>query len=108
MSLGLEEKEIRVKRKKIRRRTSLRMKCLLSLDLWMWTLMRITCSTWRSFDIILSTLPSIGIRRLPDVPSMTHNLSLMMLTVSLATTHPVFGHLLLARVISLPRLSLDS
>ncbi|MED6225583.1 hypothetical protein PIB30_094978, partial [Stylosanthes scabra] len=57
-----------------------RKRCLLSLDLWMWTQMRIIYSTWRSSNIVSSTLPSTVVRRLLSNPPTTHNSSLLMPT----------------------------
>ncbi|MED6184166.1 hypothetical protein PIB30_044907 [Stylosanthes scabra] len=105
---GNEEGEAEVKRRRRRRRrriprrTPPRKRCLLILALWMWTLTRTIYSTWRSFNVILSTLPSIAVRRSLNNPPTISNPSLLMPTVIPTMISPVFGHLQLVRVSRVP------
>ncbi|MED6175126.1 hypothetical protein PIB30_075509 [Stylosanthes scabra] len=97
-----------MKKKRIRRRTPPRKRCLLFLALWMKMLMRTIYSTWKSFDVISSTLSSILVRGLINIPSTMHNLRLSMLAVSPDMIFPVFGRLQLVRVSKVPHPLLDN
>ncbi|MED6172321.1 hypothetical protein PIB30_049047 [Stylosanthes scabra] len=68
-----------------------RKRCMLFLVLWMWMPTRTIHSTWRSFNVNLSTLSSIVVRRLLNVPQMMLNLHFSMLIVSPVMIYPAFG-----------------